>query len=169
MAAAHGAPANTTYDVEVLVFETTLPTLEGSELWTRDRMRATIPEIAEAITIGEKPSGNSNLSTVAAALERDGSYRILTHQHWQQTAEAKSAVKPVRLRNTDGQVDGALRFYMSRFLHVDLDLVLREKNSAAENVNYRISEHRRVKTQEVNYFDHPKFGVLVRITSAGKE
>src|SRR2546427_6219058 len=101
VAVAHAAPATTTYDVEVLVFENRLPTLEGGELWTRNRLRASIPEIAEAVATGETPASNSTLTSAAAALERDGNYRVLVLQHWQQTAEAKSAVKPVRLRSAD--------------------------------------------------------------------
>jgi hypothetical protein len=29
---------------------------------------------------------------------------------------------------------------------------------------YRISERRRVRNLEINYFDHPKFGALVQVT-----
>ncbi len=169
IATVHAAPATTTYDVEVVVFENRLPQLEGSELWTRDNVHTPIADLADAITAAEAPAGKSNLSVAATALERDGSYRVLVYQHWRQTADEKSATKPVRLRNTDGQLDGTLRFYLSRFLHVDLDLALQEKGAATGELSYRLIENRRIKTQELNYFDHPKFGVLLRVTSAGKE
>ena len=165
----YAAPATTTYDVEVLVFENRLPQLEGGELWTRDNARSPIADLTDAVTLGDAPPEDSPLSTAAKTLERDGNYRVLVYQHWRQTAEERSATKPVRLRNTDGQLDGTLRFYLSRFLHVDLDLALQEKAPATGELNYRLSENRRIKTQELNYFDHPKFGVLMRVTSAGKE
>lgn len=165
----YAAPTNTTYDVEVLVFENRLPQLEGGELWTRDNARSPIADLADAITADGAPAEDSALSAAATALERDGNYRVLVYQHWLQNAEEKSATKPVRLNNTDGQLDGTFRFYLSRFLHVDIDLTLQEKAAATGELNYRLSEHRRIKTQELNYFDHPKFGVLVRVTSAGKE
>ena len=164
----YAAPATTAYDVEVLVFENRLPQMEGGELWTRDNARTPLVDLTDAITAGEAPTADSSLIAAAAALDHDGSYRVLVHQHWRQTAEEKSATKPVRLRNADGQLDGTFRFYLSRFLHVDLDLALNEK-AAGTDMHYRLSEHRRIKTQELNYFDHPKFGVIVRVTSAGKE
>ena len=35
---------------------------------------------------------------------------------------------------------------------------------AAATPVYRLSERRRIKTAETHYFDHPKFGVLLRVT-----
>jgi len=165
---AYAAPGTNVYDVEVLVFENRIPELEGSELWTAERNRPPVPEPSTTAAYGAAV-GDLALKNAAAALERAGQYRVLVHQRWRQAAEEKSATKPVWLRNPDGQMEGSFRFYMSRFLHVDLDLILREKSGDAAGVNYRLAEHRRVKTQELQYFDHPKLGVLVRITQAGKD
>lgn len=162
----NAAPATNIYDVEVLVFENRIPELEGGELWTTNRNRAPMPEPSTMPPLGAAV-GDMTLKTAAAALERNGQYRVLVHQRWRQVAEEKSASKPMWLRNADGQMEGSFRFYMSRFLHVDLDLVLRDNGDAA-GVNYRLAEHRRVKSQDLLYFDHPKLGVLVRITQAGK-
>ncbi len=169
-ASAYAVPANTAYNVEVLIFENRLPALEGSELWTRNNTRTPIAEFADATPTTEISGTESFLSMAASALEKDGNYRVLVHRRWRQAAEEKSATRAMRLRNGDGQVDGAMRFYMSRYLHLDLDVVLQDKTAAAAgDLQYRLSEHRRIKTQEINYFDHPKFGVLVRVTSVAKE
>jgi peptidoglycan-binding protein CsiV len=166
VAAVSAAPATNAYVVEVLVFENRLPELEGSELWTRNSPAAAAPDVSGAIVLSESAPANSSL---AAALQRDGTYRVLAHHRWRQTAEEKSATKAIRLRNPSGQLDGTVRFYMSRFLHVDVDLALQEQTGVAGGVTYRLTEHRRVKTQEANYFDHPKLGVLVRVSAVGKE
>lgn len=169
------APAVTAYEVEVLVFENMLPELEGGELWTRDAAaEPSKVDVTGAIPADQLVPAESVLAGAAATLQRSGTYRVLTHKRWRQTAEEKSATKPVRLRNADGQLDGTLRFYVSRFLHVDVDLLLQAQTavidqSAVFGVNYRLTEHRRVKTMEINYFDHPKLGVLMRITPVGKE
>ena len=171
----HAAPAVTTYDVEVLVFENMLPELEGGELWTRDAAaEPSKVDVTGAILVDQLVPAESVLATAASTLQRSGTYRVLTHRRWRQTAEEKSATRPVRLRNPDGQLDGTLRFYVSRFLHVDVDLLLQEQTavidqSAVFGVDYRLTEHRRVKTMDINYFDHPKLGVLMRITPVGKE
>ena len=168
--AAHGAPTATTYDVEILIFENKLPDLEGGELWTHDNAHTPRkPEFADATVIDDGAS-DATFTAAVSALERNGSYRVLLHRRWRQAAEEKSATKAMRLRDKDGTVDGTLRFYTNRFLLVDLDVVLRDKTLPTnDELNYRLSEHRRVKPQEMNYFDHPKLGVLLRVVAAGKE
>jgi hypothetical protein len=163
---ANAAPATNIYDVEVLVFENRIPDLEGGELWTTGRGRAPTPEPSTIPPFGAAV-GDMTLKATATLLEKSGDYRVLAHQRWRQVAEEKSATKPMWLRNADGQMEGSFRFYMSRFLHVELDLVLRDKGDTG--VNYRLTEQRRVKTQDLQYFDHPKLGVLVRVTQAGKD
>lgn len=172
-ASAIAAPAPTSYDIEVVVFENRLPSLEGNELWLRDSNPPPL-DVNGAIELVDAVPVDTPLRSAVSTLRGDGSYNVLLHQRWRQSAEEKSAAKPIRLRNADGQLDGMLRFYMSRFLHVDVDLLLRDQTavvnqSAVMGLNYRLTEHRRVKTQETNYFDHPKLGVLLRITAVGKE
>jgi hypothetical protein len=38
--------------------------------------------------------------------------------------------------------------------------------SGNETVVYRLNESRRIKVSETHYFDHPKFGALVRVSPA---
>ncbi|GAB4507050.1 MAG: hypothetical protein Tsb0026_00990 [Sulfuricaulis sp.] len=176
----HAAPAATnTYEIEVVVFENRLSDLEGSELWTRDREKPASTEKDEPVSVGEKPSENSSLSAATAALEKSGRHHVLARLRWQQNAEAKSVSKPVKISNTAGGLDGSLRFYLSRFLVLELNLALREMQSAGvfsgasekDAVVYRLNEPRRIKVSETHYFDHPKFGALVRVSpvKAGRQ
>jgi hypothetical protein len=164
--AATAAPVATAYDVEVLVFETLLPQLEGGEVFSRNGGAA--PDIAGAV-LADTVATEGTLANAATLLQREGAHRVLLHQRWRQAAEEKSASKPVRLRSADGQLDGSLRFYLSRFLHVDVDVAMQDRAATVGENNYRLTEHRRIKTQELNYFDHPKLGVLLRVTAVGKE
>jgi hypothetical protein len=160
----------TNYEVEVLVFENRLPELEGGELWTQDRTQPLGPEAAGALTVGAALP-ESNLTPAAAALEVDGRHRILTHKRWLQSADAKSTTKLMRINNGTGELDGTFRFYLSRFLHIEVNLAFRELGEptlygALESVPgqiYRIVEQRRIKSKDVHYFDNPKFGALVRV------
>lgn len=166
------APSSNVYEIEVIVFENRLPDLEGGEFWTRKEEKNTGMEMSDAVSVGEKPAADSGLSATAAALESSGRHHVLAHLRWQQSAEAKSVSKPVKITSTDGALDGALRFYLSRFLLVDLSLTLREGAMSAgmpgsagpEATAYRLIEGRRVKLAETHYFDHPKFGALVRVS-----
>jgi hypothetical protein len=169
------APAATNmYEIEVVVFENRLSDLEGGELWTRGMEKPANAEKNEAVGAGEKPPADSPLSAASTALEKSGRHHVLAHLRWQQSAEAKSVSKPVKISNVEGGLDGSLRFYLSRFLILDLNLGLREMQSGGifsgvsekDATVYRLNEPRRIKVSETQYFDHPKFGALVRVSPA---
>ncbi|BAV33549.1 hypothetical protein SCL_1236 [Sulfuricaulis limicola] len=171
----HAAPAATNlYEIEVVVFENRLSGLEGGELWARQPEKPANPVKDAPAGTGETPPADSALSAAAAALEKSGRHHVLSHLRWRQTAEAKSVSKPVNIGNATGGLDGSLRFYLSRFLIVEMNLALREMqgggvlSGATENtaVVYRLNEPRRIKVSETHYFDHPKFGALVRVSPA---
>jgi len=175
VAALHAAPAATnSYEIEVVVFENRLSSLESNELWARETEKPTSTGKDKPVSAGENPPADSALSAAAAALEKSGRHHVLTHLRWRQTAEAKSVSKPVNIGNVAGGLDGSLRFYLSRFLIVEMNLALHELqgggtfSGAAENgtVVYRLNEPRRIKVSETHYFDHPKFGALVRVSPA---
>lgn len=102
----------------------------------------------------------SKLAGAAAELAKDGGVRVLAHRTWTQGSEEKKTAKPARI-HTD-VLDGTVQFYVSRFLHADVNLQLRD--AAMPEQAYRIVERRRVKSQEIHYFDHPHFGVLLLVT-----
>jgi hypothetical protein len=175
VAALRAAPAATNlYDVEVVVFENRLSGLESGELWAPERETPASAAKDKPVSAGNNPPTNSSLSAAAAALELSGRHPVLAHLHWRQSAEAKSVSKPVTISNTTGGLDGSLRFYLSRFLIVEMNLALREMQSGGvfsgasgnETVVYRLNEPRRIKVSETHYFDHPKFGALVRVSPA---
>jgi len=158
------------YNIEVLVFENRLPNMEGGELWAQDKIRPLPDEVNTAELPGQPEDPESVLYQAAEQIAKDSNYRMILHGYWQQAAEAKSDTKPVRLATADGTLDGIFRFYLSRFLHVDVNLQLRQPETApdAPPLVSRLREHRRIRTQDIHYFDHPRFGVLMRITPAEK-
>lgn len=81
------------------------------------------------------------------------------------------------------RLDGVVTLTLSRYLHLDVDLVLRgqpEEVSAPTTPGndsffgtaptqmriplYRLNESRRMRSKELHYFDHPMFGVLAIVT-----
>lgn len=159
------------YEVEVVVFENRTPDLDGGELWKREPGKSADTETIDAVTAGEKPPADSLLSPAAATLEKSGQHHVLAHLRWQQSAETKSLSQPVKIINAESGLDGTLRFYLSRYLLVDVNLMLKEVTTGGifggadkEGLVYRLSERRRVKLSETHYFDHPRFGALVRVS-----
>lgn len=171
------APADnkeSTYEIEAVVFENRLPELVGDELLARDPAKTKVRNLENAI-LPEKIEGDSFLQpAITKSLEQDGHYRVLAHLRWFQTVDAKSIAKPVRVTSINpGELEGTIRFFMSRHLHLDVNLLFRETVAAAgtepvANV-YQISEQRKIKTQETHYFDHPRLGVLVRVMPMEKD
>lgn len=172
------APADkdkeSTYEIEAIVFENRLPELVGDELLARDPAKTKIRGLESAV-IPEKIEGDSFFQPVITkSLEQDGHYRVLAYLRWVQTVDAKSIAKPIRVASiTPGELDGTIRFFMSRHLHLDVNLLFRETVAAAGSESaanlYQISEQRKIKTQETHYFDHPRLGVLVRVMPVEKE
>lgn len=160
-------PAASTYEIEVLVFENRLPDLEGNEQWTAG---ASKQEAVNPIALGATPA-TSDLAKAATALQNDPRYRLLAHRRWIQAADGRSASSPVLVQTDNRELDGYVRFYMSRFLHVELSLALQPQGPALGSIEpalapYRLTEQRRIRSQELHYFDHPKFGALVRVVPA---
>jgi hypothetical protein len=72
---------------------------------------------------------------------------------------------------------GTVRVHLSRFLHITLDLTYQGKSGATPAFgardgldeivlapSYEIRATRSARSGELHYFDHPAFGVLVRVT-----
>jgi hypothetical protein len=158
--------ANTTppsYEVEVLVFQTNLPDQEGGELWTNDTVKPV--DTKGAVPASTVPAGSA-LAATAERLNAGGRFQVVLHKRWIQVADAKEKTKPILLATNDKMLNGLLRVYINRFLYVELGLdfqpLLIDPNGLPAPV-YQIQDQRRIKSQELNYFDHPKFGAIVRV------
>ena len=133
------------------------------------------------------------LTDIAGMLERLDVYRPLMHFAWTQVTRPQEETRPIELRalaTPPAGLDGSFTLYLSRYLHLVVDLSLEDRSAPAEPfaiddpvtefrddrsgavygemrtlpVRYRISEDRIFKSGDLRYFDHPKFGVLARIT-----
>jgi len=74
-------------------------------------------------------------------------------------------------------IDGTIKISLGKYLHLDADILYRTQAEAKnefsifgfkqedESANvFRMQESRRMRSGELNYFDHPLFGMLVLIT-----
>lgn len=114
-------------------------------------------------------------------------YRPLLHVAWQQPGEGSVAGRQVhltRLREpapaadaglpvpVDAIIDGIVQLRVGRFLHVALDLAYFPRPVAIPGAvpvapapeHMRMQERRKVLLNDLNYFDHPLFGVLVQVS-----
>jgi hypothetical protein len=110
-------------------------------------------------------------------LENLSAYRPLVHAAWIQPGLPDEQTKPFDLASIGVlNPSGTIRVYVSRFLHIVLDLTYRDGTSAASRASadeltelhfaprYRLVTERQARSGELHYFDHPAFGVLVKVT-----
>ena len=107
-------------------------------------------------------------------------YRTVLHAGWVQPGLPEDQAKPFDLTLLGvANPRGNVRVYLSRFLHVSLDISYEDGTAAAASVpeppgnelrevalppRYRLTTERQTRSGELHYFDHPAFGVLVKVT-----
>ncbi len=61
-------------------------------------------------------------------------------------------------------LDGTITVAVSRYLHVYTDLALTKTLAPADMQSFIVKSHRRMRSRELHYIDHPKVGMLILIT-----
>jgi hypothetical protein len=113
-------------------------------------------------------------------LARLPAYHPLVHGGWVQLGLPDSATIPVDLGVLGvANPAGTVRLSLTRFLHVKLDLTYVDTQAPQRGPaaapsddltelpiapRYRIDTERTTRSGEVHYFDHPAFGVLIKVT-----
>lgn len=130
----------------------------------------------------------SNLATHLSKLHTDHRYEVVTYSAWVQPLfEKRDAVRVPIMRETPADemataiyppvkvpLSGDIRIFENRLLFVDVD-VSNEFSDGYSGFSmaargdrppgkYTLREKRRVKLNELHYFDHPFFGILVRVS-----
>lgn len=111
------------------------------------------------------PSSRLKLGGVASKLNTTPGYKVVAHASWIQTASAwNSRVGlPVEQVGLNGAgLSGVVHLERGQYLHLGLDLRL-----VAGTGTWRLSELRRVKLNERQYYDHPGFGVIAVVSAPG--
>ena len=216
------APEIRRYAVEVIVFRYAQEVAVGSEVFLPDEPEEPVADDVLEIfeDISDEPAmpeeepeplpdiemvlleeEEFQLLDVYEKLELLDAYEPLMHFGWTQATwpEEQTEAIPLALfaRPPEG-LDGALTLYLSRYLHLVVDLALHDPDSPkpgdlppqaeydyngydveygyqdaqqlpARPVHFRLQENRILRTGELRYFDHPKFGVLAKVTRIEEE
>lgn len=166
------------YRVEIVVFANTEATAGREEAWPAAN---TEPLPANARHLGPAGSGGAyamvpgselKLGGVVDALRRSGSRKPLLHIGWKQPVMERGKAQPVVIEGgprrylADGrsaaEIVGTLLLTRSRFLHVwpELHYTTQDMGGAT----YTMQDHRRMRSGELHYIDHPMFGLLILCT-----
>ena len=210
------------YTVEVIVFRYAQDVSTGSEVFLPDEPEPVLelepeapvefvqvlpPEPAEEEEPEPLPDTEFTLLAeddfqlvgILDRMENLDVYEPVMHFGWTQATwpkEQTEAIPLARFARLPEGLDGTLTLYLSRFLHLVVDLALQAPESAdvammsrediaqRDNVRsvgdlldyiddedrqplptyFRIQEDRILRNGELRYYDHPKFGVLAKVT-----
>ncbi len=146
------------FKIELVIFAQDKP---SSEIFDQERSEIEWPRrLADLGNYPQVAPEHMSLSGIAAKFERSAGYRALLHAAWTQAVPADSIGTAVQLQNSSGSVNGFLRLQRGHYLYMLADLEYNPTGS----VYYRLNEKRRFKLNELHYLDHPKFGVIVRVS-----
>ena len=134
-------------------------------------------ERAAALQVRPLRPEELKLGTEYRKLRAISAYQPLVHVGWVQPGLPETDSKPIDL-GTFGVLNpsGTVRVHLARYLHITLDLTYQGTGTAGPAVagdgldeivlapEYRLKTTRSARSNELHYFDHPAFGVLVRIT-----
>ncbi len=154
------------YEIDVLVFANHLHRLDGNEDWSQEKITP-VTGYKKALSPSHGLPGGSPLAVAQSILARHPHYTILAARSWVQDAVALHETKPVRIASRRfGRLKGVIRVFQWRLMHVALDLHYTPPGSSVSSnpaLVYQLIQSRPVALDRINYFDHPKFGVLVEV------
>ena len=212
-----GQPDYPRYSVEVIIFEYTEQVSVGTEQFLPDEPRPPGPDGVPAdgqLVFSDTDTGaladrprpqprrpefvlhgeqELNMTNIASRLARLDVYRPVMHFAWTQVTRPEEETQPINLQalaEPSAGLQGSFTLYLSRYLHLVVDLTLEQRPGPGDPLatddsvsvfsdrrdgasfdegqpsplRFRISEDRIFKNGDLRYFDHPKFGVLAKIT-----
>ena len=154
------------YQVEVLVFRAVEPPA-GEDLSAsaegRGFKRFTDPGTAPPEVLRTLDAAQMQLGGMAAKLRASGAWTVLAHAAWVQTATEWPHDLGLTLEqlgiNAAG-LQGTVYLERGQYLHLGFDLKL------GADPPWSLSELRKIRFNEKNYFDHPGFGVIAIVSPA---
>ena len=168
------------YTVEMIVFTYAEDIGSGGEVFVADpspddtqSMQAK-PAALPDTGIARLRRSDFTMGDIRSRLGRLSAYQPVMHFGWTQATYPAELTRDIELTSltarADG-IDGTVKLYLSRFLHLVVDLrmdadaePMADAFAPAAPLRYRIEEDRIFRSGELRYFDHPKFGVLAKVT-----
>ena len=162
------------YQFEVIIYSHITTEALQSEYWP------SVPPLAipnNAIELSDDqivPSSQWQLSSTQKFLEKNN-YQILIHRAWQ--AHASSLKQPQIIHLSTTQANGFITISLERYFNLDFDFEFLLPWANIQNLNltnvthqdndpnlrFNLTADLRMRSNELNYIDHPLYGILVKI------
>ena len=104
--------------------------------------------------------GLESLDFLIGRLRWRDNIEVLDSFSWYQPL--KNQNEYIKHYDKENNISLFINLYQSRYLHLDLKSFKGQLESNNE-INEFIDEERRIKDSEINYFDHPSMGVIIKV------
>lgn len=172
-----------TYQVEIIVFSHISEQGLKSEYWPELPPPLISPSTLELSDDQILPQSSWQLKTAHEQLENN-QYPVLLHLAWQQSAAEARNGQIIHLTggatypDHQRQLDGSLFIGLQHFFNIHLKLRFLEPWESLKGldlpnlthpisdpyVSFKLDKSLRMRSRELNYIDHPLYGVLIEIT-----
>jgi len=182
------------YDVEIIIFEDAHARYLNSQSWNQQKLYTDENGIDENIgkEINENP-GNfqsikpSILNGKYKRISSSSEYDVLFYGAWRQAGLDKNKafeidindLENIHISKSANTLTGKFKLVLARYLHIYNELEYqREAIATTENtlekteINneiYPLKSHRRMRSKELHYIDHPLVGMLIQINPVEKQ
>ena len=142
------------YKIEILVFSQNMP---STEVFEQTESKINWPDrVADR---SEYTRVNTSLRSSYTKLSGSEQYQPVMHVAWVQSVGRNRHSRAVRISNPEGTINGFFQLKRGQLIHMITDLEYSEGG-----VIHRINDKRRFKLKDTHYLDHPKFGMLIRVS-----
>lgn len=171
------------YDVEVIIFSHNSQQYRNSELWPVDYelpamgvTQALLPARPgnKPVAFSQLDSNSLRLKSHANRIKTAKDMELLLHMGWRQPGLPEDKAIAIQVDEGPSQrLSGTLKLVLSRFLHINTDLIYREQRSGDNSSDlstqpryqaYNLKQSRRMRSRELHYLDHPLFGMAIMVT-----
>lgn len=167
-----------TYDVQVLVFSHITPQTIQLQRW---------PAVAAApVTNGLTPTHTAyDLQHEKKLLEKNPHYKILFDGSFQETWQTENSTVTLPIISTmqQSELSGVMQITLNHYFNVHTNLILSEPTSTLAKIannayfsqwtqptfRFQLMQDRRMRSDELNYLEHPLIGVLIKITRVNEK
>ena len=108
---------------------------------------------------------NDNLTILNKLKNKIGSdkdYTLIDSKSWIQTIPDNESIDYLSYQSQNNY-GFLIKLYKKRFMHIDLKAYLGDLYTNSPNITIFIDNEKRIFNEEIHFFDHPYFGVVVSV------
>jgi len=103
------------------------------------------------------------LKDLEIKISNDKELELIDSKSWLQTLPSIDSSKYLFYESKNKNFGFLVNFYQKRFMHIDLKAYIGNSNTRSKQINLFINDDRRIFNNELHFFDHPYFGLVISV------